>query len=109
MARKGIEWLKGLQSALKLPDEAGLRVTLEKVSRIYQEAYGWPPPTIDLGERSTTRTMRQYIKSWITTWDLLRLYKETPNIEIEPIKIDYSESSDLERPPTVADGDDTDE
>jgi len=43
--------------------------------------------------------MRQYVKSWITTWDMERLYGETPQIETDTIPIDYTESSDIEQAP----------
>ena len=40
--------------------------------------------------------MRQYVKSWITTWDIMRLYGETPVIRTETIATDYTESSEIE-------------
>ena len=41
--------------------------------------------------------MRQYIKSWITEWDLLRLFGEQSEIDIdtEPLKPDYTENPDI--------------
>jgi len=41
--------------------------------------------------------MRQYIKSWITEWDLLRLYGERSEIDIDTgsLTSDYAENSDL--------------
>jgi hypothetical protein len=43
------------------------------VQRLYSAAYGWPAPPLPPAERTSSRTMRQYIKGWITQWDLLRL------------------------------------
>jgi hypothetical protein len=51
--------------------------------------------------------MRQYVKSWITSWDMQRLYGEMPSIEVDTIPIDYTESSDIEQAPTSNGEDDT--
>jgi hypothetical protein len=59
-----------------------------------------------LGERLGSKSIRQYVKSWITTWDMERLYGETPQIEANTIPIDYTESSDIEQAPTSGDEDD---
>jgi len=41
--------------------------------------------------------MRQYVKGWITEWDLKRLDKTyKPDIEVEHIKQDYTEDKELE-------------
>jgi hypothetical protein len=106
MARSGIDWLKRRQSRLNPPDEAGLRRSLDKISGLYRDAYGWTPPNIEIGERLAGKSMRQYVKSWITSWDMERLYGETPQIEAETIPIDYSESSDIEQAPASGDEDD---
>lgn len=99
MAKTGIDWLKRRQSRLTPPDEAGLRRSLDKISGLYRDAYDWTPPDIEVGERLTGKSMRQYVKSWITTWDMERLYGETPQIEADTIPIDYTESSDIEQAP----------
>jgi len=41
--------------------------------------------------------MRQYIKSWITEWDLLRLYGERSEIDIDTgsLRLDYAENPDI--------------
>jgi hypothetical protein len=50
--------------------------------------------------------MRQYVKSWITTWDIMRLYDEAPVISTEMISIGYTESSEIEQAPARGDEDD---
>ncbi len=50
--------------------------------------------------------MRQYVKSWITSWDIERLYRETPRIEVDTIPIDYTESSEIEQAPASGGEDD---
>ena len=106
MARRGIEWLERHQSRLSPPDEAGLRRSLDKISGLYRDAYSWTPSNIEVGERLAGKSMRQYVKSWITIWDMERLYGETPQIEANTIPIDYTESSDIEQAPASTDEDD---
>ena len=71
------------------------------VSNLYRDAYGAAPEVVDVGERLTGKTMRQYIKSWITDWDIQRLYKERDEIAAEPIPPDYTENKDLELAPVL--------
>jgi hypothetical protein len=52
--------------------------------------------------------MRQHVKSWITTWDIERLYGQTPQIETGTIATDYSENSYIEKAPVEAGEDDAD-
>jgi hypothetical protein len=41
--------------------------------------------------------MREYIRWWITEWDLKRLFPEyQPEIEATPLTFDYSEDADLQ-------------
>jgi hypothetical protein len=43
--------------------------------------------------------MREHVRSWITEWDLKRLFPEyVPEIQAEKIQQDYSEDAELERP-----------
>jgi P-loop Domain of unknown function (DUF2791) len=108
MARRGIDWLERRPVRLLPPTEAGLRRSLDIIAGCYREVYGWAPTHFDIGERLAGKSMRQYVKSWITTWDIERLYGQTPQIEAETIATDYSESSDIEAGPVeAAEGDDT--
>lgn len=106
MAGKGIAWLERRQSRLTPPDEAGLRRSLDKITSLYRDAYGWGPPETEVGERLAGKSMRQYVKSWITTWDVERLYGETPPIEAGTIPIDYTESTEIELAPASGGKDD---
>jgi hypothetical protein len=49
--------------------------------------------------------MRQYIKSWITEWDIERLYGEQTTIEAETIRTDYTESAELQQAAPATDPD----
>jgi hypothetical protein len=96
MARSGMAWLGRRRSHLSAADEAGLRRSLEKIGALYRDAYDWTPPKIEIGERLAGKSVRQYVKSWITTWDIMRLYGETPVISAETIAVDYTEGSEVE-------------
>ena len=69
-----------------------------RLSRIYQDAYGWEPPATDPPERTATRTMRQYIKGWITEWDMRRLTGDVTRTVVEEIAANYSEDESLSAP-----------
>jgi P-loop Domain of unknown function (DUF2791) len=100
MARRGIEWLKRPQFKLDpATDEEGLHRSLNRIAALYRDAYAWTLPPPDIGERLANKSMRQYIKSWITSWDIERLYGRAPQIAAETIATDYSESSEIEQVP----------
>lgn len=82
---------------LKAPDKEMLGQTYEKVQAIHAKAYNWDPPPVQSIKSMTTTRMRQYVKGWITEWDLTRLDKSyRPEIEVEPLEQDYKEDKDLE-------------
>ena len=60
-------------------------------------------PVLAMGERLGSKSMRQYIKSWITEWDIERLFGESARIDVETIEIDYGESAALEQAPSARD------
>ena len=105
MARSGMDRLGRGQSRLSALDEAGLRRSLDKIATLYRDAYDWTPPQIEIGERLAGKPMRQYVKSWITTWDIMRLYGEAPVISTQSIATDYTESSEIEQVPARGDED----
>ena len=78
------------------PDD--LAACHDKVLRLYSTAYGWPAPPLLLGERTSSRTMRQYIKGWITQWDLRRLEGSEVFLSSSKIASDYSESTTVSEP-----------
>jgi hypothetical protein len=95
-ARLGIETLERKQVLLQTPNPALLEVCLNKIRRFYSDAYGWDVAAADIGEITAAKSMRQYIKSWITTWDLERLYDSRPDIETVLVAPDYEENKDIE-------------
>ncbi len=83
--------------SLKPPDEPALSAAQGRIADLYHDAYQWRPSFAAIGERLGSKSMRQYIKSWITEWDIERLFGERAKIDVETIKIDYRESTELEQ------------
>jgi len=69
-----------------------------RLSEMYREAYAWEPPVSDVPERTATRTMRQYIKGWITEWDMRRLTGDVTRIVEEEMTANYEEDESLSAP-----------
>lgn len=108
MARSGIARLARREPRLTPPSEDALQRSLASIRALYGDAYDWTPPAdIGVGERLAGKSMRQYVKSWITTWDIARLYGEMRHIETATILIDYTESSEIEQATASADEDDS--
>ncbi|MGA2045168.1 MAG: BREX system ATP-binding domain-containing protein [Roseiarcus sp.] len=96
-ARRGIDALETKQALLRPPDAELLEASLDKTRGFYAEAYGWSPAMSEVGEITATKSMRQYIKSWITAWDLERRYGLRPAIETQDLVADYQENRDIEQ------------
>jgi hypothetical protein len=100
-AQAGMDLLRPSSSArmdLVPQDESALLRTHDKMRDLYETAYEWTPPDgqPDLGERSVR--MRQYVRRWITHWDLMRLDPEyRPDIETRDYQPNLEEQPDLER------------
>jgi hypothetical protein len=99
LAKIAMRTLEAEKLALSPPSETTLRDSLMRVSELYRKAYNWVPPETNIGQRLSGRTMRQYIKSWITAWDIERLYGERPEIAMESLEMNYAENTDFERAP----------
>ena len=98
-AERGMRIIQQERAPLKAPDSTVLEQTYKKVRSVHAEAYAWNPPPASSVEllRATGTRMREYVKRWITEWDLKRLdpgYK--PEIEGEELKPDYTEDPNLQ-------------
>ena len=80
------------------PDSAALRRTLLRLAEVYGEAYGVPPSTQEPDGISVGWQMREYVRSWITRWDLQRMDPTyVSRTEVERIEQDYGEDELLEQ------------
>jgi len=96
-AERGMRVIERELVTLKKPDREILDRTYKKVQSIHARAYEWSPPPVQSVERLGTTQMRQYVKGWITEWDLNRLDKEyKPEIEVTKLEQDYTEDKNLE-------------
>jgi hypothetical protein len=68
---------------------------------MYGAAYDWPVPPLPPPERTSSRTMRQYIKGWITQWDLRRLEHSEVRLVSESMASNYAEDPNLAEPPEL--------
>jgi hypothetical protein len=99
LAELGVRTLQQRDPLRRLtpPDRDALVDCLARTRRLYRKAYDWDPPEIQVGDVLASKSMRQYIKSWITEWDLLRLFGEKVEIDIETDRLesDYTENPDI--------------
>jgi hypothetical protein len=88
------------QHRLRPPGLEELQRSCLRLREIYEAAYDWLTPPLPQSERMATRTMRQYIKSWITQWDLLRLTGADAGVAIieETMQPNYEENEGATQP-----------
>jgi len=83
--------------SLEPQDSDALARTHATVRALYATAYGWPPPPDGLQVRERSMRMRQYVRDWITRWDLVRLDPTyQPDILTEDYVPDLRERPELE-------------
>jgi hypothetical protein len=99
LAEIGMSVIENGTRSLAPPDAEGLHRSLDRVRELYGESYGWPGYGGEIGERRAGRSMREYIKAWITAWDIHRLYGARDEIETETLTSDYTENVDFEHAP----------
>ena len=92
-----------LRHRLLPPTPGDLAACHDKVLRLYSAAYDWPAPPLPPAERASSRTMRQYIKGWITQWDLLRLDGGDVVLVSGGIASNYTEDATLAEPRALDD------
>jgi hypothetical protein len=81
---------------LQAPDTKAIRQMCKKVRAIHADAYDWQPPALAV-ERSGITSMREYVKRWITEWDLKRLDPSyTVELERTTLTQNYEEETALE-------------
>jgi hypothetical protein len=98
-AERGMRLIARDALRLRPPDRPTIERSYEQVRAIHAQAYGWDPPPLDQRARTygVSTSMRQYVRQWITAWDLRRLdpayAAETVTSEVQ---MDYSEDPTLE-------------
>jgi hypothetical protein len=94
-----------LQNRLLPPTPNDLAACHDKVQQLYSTAYQWPAPPLPQMERTSSRTLRQYIKGWITQWDLRRLGRGDVPLVADGIASNYTEDATLAEPHPLDDED----
>jgi len=97
------------------PSRALIRRTYEHLRGLHGLAYAWEPPQVGSAPAATSTSMREYVRWWITEWDLTRLDPSyRPSLEVTHLTPDLSEDAEMEAPsegsadpPTLPDGDAT--
>jgi hypothetical protein len=92
-----------LQHRLLSPTLSDLASCHDKVQRLYSAAYDWSALPLPPAERTSSRTMRQYIKGWITQWDLQRLGGGNVVLVDGSIASNYTEDATLAEPRALDD------
>jgi hypothetical protein len=96
-AERGMRIIERDAIPLTSPDNSLLQDVYAKIKSIYADAYGWNPPDVTGLEKLQATTMRQYVKGWITEWDLKRKYPDyKPEIKAGELKLSYTEDKDLQ-------------
>ena len=98
-AEQGMRLIECERIPLVGPYDQLVEEIYHKIRSFHGAAYGWDPPQVPTIERLSSTRMREYVKGWITEWDLKRL-DPTQKVEIEltEIRQDYSEDLELEGP-----------
>ncbi len=96
-AEQGMRLIECERIPLVGPYDQLVEEIYHKIRTIHGAAYGWEPPQVPTIERLSSTRMREYVKGWITEWDLNRL-DPTQKVEIEltEIRQDYTEDIELE-------------
>ncbi|MEJ7811198.1 MAG: BREX system ATP-binding domain-containing protein [Gemmatimonadaceae bacterium] len=98
-AEQGMRIIQREGVSLKQPANDVIDQTYDRVRAIHGEAYGWQPPPVRSVERLSSTRMRQFVKGWITEWDLKRLDPAyDPDIVQDDVKLDYTEDPNLQVP-----------
>jgi len=109
-AEQGMRMIAREPLRLHGPDRNILQRTREELRAIHARAFDWNPPDIGAGEQLSTTRIRQYVRRWISEWDLRRLYPDyTPEMVVADMPVAYTEQPELETPEDMpATGDETD-
>jgi hypothetical protein len=106
LAEAGMRHIEQEMLLLEPPDNDELDRAYAALKKLHGDAFGWSPPHVPGLERLGATRMRQYVRSWINEWDLVRLDPAfRPQTEVVTIASDYREDSALEDTPEQIDDD----
>lgn len=93
----GIRLIETSGTSLAGPYARMMEEIQEKIRVIHGAAYGWEPPQLVERDQLSGMRMREYVKGWITKWDLKRLHPDLPvDLEVTPLRPSYREDPEIE-------------
>ena len=96
-ALRGIRLIEQESEALIRPYDPMVDTLYEQLRGLHGSAYSWNPPPVSAVEKLSSTRMREYVRGWITEWDLRRLYPEAKlDIEIVDVRQTYEEDQEFE-------------
>ena len=96
-ALRGIRLIEQESESLIRPYAPMVDALYEQLRELHGSAYSWNPPPVSAVEKLSSTRMREYVRGWITEWDLRRLYPEAQlDIEIVDVVQTYEEDQELE-------------
>ena len=99
LAVQGVRLIEGESEPLIRPYDSMVDALYERLRSLHGSAYSWTPPPISAVEKLSSTRMREYVRGWITEWDLRRLYPDAQlAIEILEVRQTYEEDQELETP-----------
>jgi len=105
MAEAGMRIMERDQVKLQPPDRDALDRTYNKLRHVHGEAFGWDPPDVEGLERLPSNRMRQYVRAWITEWDIRHIDPSyQPDLVAGEVVMDFTEDGDLDPGPDGASG-----
>jgi hypothetical protein len=96
-AIQGIRSIERESETLIRPYESMVDTLYERLRSLHGTAYSWMPPPVSAVEKLSSTRMREYVRGWITEWDLRRLYPDAQlDIEMLEVRPTYDEDQELE-------------
>jgi hypothetical protein len=96
-ALRGIRLIEQESESLIRPYDPMVDTLYEQLRGLHGSAYSWSPPPVSAVEKLSSTRMREYVRGWITEWDLRRLYPDAQlDIEIVDVRQTYEEDQELE-------------
>ena len=96
-ALRGIRLIEQESESLIRPYAPMVDTLYEQLRELHGSAYSWSPLPVSAVEKLSSTRMREYVRGWITEWDLRRLYPEAQlDIEIVDVRQTYEEDQELE-------------